>query len=147
MTTPRGWLLDTVILSELRKGRRTAPPVRLWAERLPRVACFISRVNIAEIRYGIETVADPAFRAELEAWLQDGVLAWFGPRILDVDEAVLLRWRHLAADARKINHTYPQLDVLIAATALVHGLGVATRNVQDFVRTGVPVLNPWDEPA
>ena len=147
MTTPRGWLLDTVILSELRKGPRTAPPVRLWAERVPRVACFISRVNIAEIRYGIETVADPAFRAELEAWLQDGVMAWFGPRILEVDEAVLLRWRHLAADARKTNRTYPQLDVLIAATALVHGLGVATRNVQDFVRTGVQVLNPWDEPV
>ena len=133
-------------ISELRKGRRTAPPVRAWAERIPRSACFISRVNIAEIRYGIETVTDPGFRSELEAWLQDGVLVWFGPRVLEVDEAVLLKWRYLAAEARKDNHTYPQLDVLIAATALVHNLGVATRNVQDFSRTGVPVLNPWGEP-
>ena len=143
----RGWLVDTNVVSELRKGSRCAPGVRAWSERVQPAACYISRVTLAEIRFGIERVTDPAFRAELEAWVQDGVLPWFGARVLEVDEAVLVRWRHLAAEGRKANHTFPQLDVLLAATALVHQLGVATRNVEDFVRAGVRIVNPWDEPA
>jgi len=143
----RGWLVDTNVISELRKGPRCAPPVRAWSERVPPAACFISRISLAEIRYGIERVTDPGFRAELESWVQDGVLTWFGARVLDVDEAVLVRWRHLAGEARAAKCTYPQLDVLLAATALVHQLGVATRNVVDFARAGVRIVNPWDEPA
>ncbi len=143
----RGWLIDTNVVSELRKGARCSRHVRAWSERVPSYACFISRVSLAEIRYGIENVPDPGFRAELEVWMRDGVLAWFGARVLDVDEAVLIRWRHLAVEARQDGHTYAQLDVLIAATALVHQLGVATRNVKDFVRTGVRILNPWEEAA
>ncbi len=143
----RGWLIDTNVISELRKGPRCAPAVRAWSERVPPAACYISRVSLAEIRYGIERVTDPGFRAELEAWVQDGVLPWFGARVLDVDEAVLVRWRHLAAEARVAKYAYPQLDVLLAATALVHQLGVATRNVEDFARTGVRIVNPWDEPV
>jgi predicted nucleic acid-binding protein len=70
-------------------------------------------------------------------------LAWFGPRILDVDEAVLLTWRRLIHEGRKSHHTYSQPDALIAATAIVHDLAVVTRNVEDFVRAGVAVINPW----
>jgi predicted nucleic acid-binding protein len=142
----RGWLLDTNVISELRKGARCHQAIRYWADGVPQAACFISRVTLAEIRYGIERADDPGFRAELEAWMRDSVLAWFGPRVLDVDEAVLVRWRHLAAEARRNNYTYPQLDVLLAATALVHELGVATRNVADFVRAGVRIVNPWEVP-
>lgn len=140
----RGWLIDTNVISELRKSARCAQGVRAWSERVPPAACYISRVSLAEIRFGIERVDDPGFRAELEAWLRDGVLPWFGARVLEVDEAVLVRRRHLVAAGRRANHTYPQVDVLLAATALVHQLGVATRNVDDFVRTGVRVVNPWD---
>jgi hypothetical protein len=143
----RGWLVDINVISELRKGARCAPNVRAWSEHVPPAACFISRVSLAEIRFGIEQVSDPAFRAELEAWVQDGVLPWFGARVLDVDEAVLVRWRHLAAEGRKSNYTYAQPDVLLAATALVHQLGVATRNVEDFARAGVRIVNPWDAPG
>ena len=143
----RGWLIDTNVVSELRKGPRCHPGVRAWSERVPRAACFISRVILAEIRYGIECVDDPAFRAELDAWVQDGVLAWFGPRLLEVDEMVLVRWRHLVAEGRKRNHTFPPMDGLIAATALTHQLGVATGNAADFVKADVRILNPWDEPA
>ncbi len=71
--TPRGWLLDTTVISELRKGARCHPAVLAWAENVPPVACFLSRVTVAELRFGIERVADPGFRAELEAWLRDGV--------------------------------------------------------------------------
>ncbi len=143
----RGWLVDTNVISELRKGSRCSPAVRAWSERVPPVACYISRISLAEIRFGIDSVTDPGFRAELDAWVQDGVLPWFGARVLEVDEPVLLRWRHLVADGRKSNYTYAQPDVLLAATALVHQLGVATRNREDFVRSGVRIINPWDAAA
>lgn len=142
-TTPRGWLLDTNVISELRKGARSHPGVRAWAENVPPVACYLSRVTISELRFGIERVADPGFRAELESWLRDGVRPWFGERILEVDEPVLLAWRHLAWGGREVNYTYSQPDALIAATALVHDLGVATRNLADFERAGVRLLDPW----
>ena len=80
----RGWLLDTNVVSELRKGARCHPRVLAWAETISPAACFISRVTLAELRFGIERVTDPGFRAELEAWLRDGVRAWFGGRILEM---------------------------------------------------------------
>ncbi len=140
----RGWLLDTNVISELRKGQRCDRAVATWAAQVPPVACFLSRVTVAEIMFGIERVTDPAFRAELEAWLRDGVRAWFGPRILDVDEPVLLTWRRLVTAGQKARYTYSQPDALIAATALVHGLAVVTRNIDDFKQAGVPILNPWE---
>lgn len=143
---PRGWLLDTTVVSEIRKGRRANPNVRSWAETVPPIACFLSMVSVAEIRIGIERVADPGFRGELEAWLHDGLRVWFGDRILAVDEAVLLAWRRLIAEGQKARCTYSQPDALIAATALVHGLGVVTRNAADFERAGVTLCDPWADP-
>lgn len=142
---PRGWLLDTNVVSEIRKGGRANPAVRSWAETVPPIACFLSTVSVAEIRLGIERVADPGFRGELEAWLRDGVRVWFGDRILAVDEAVLLAWCRLITEGQKARYAYSQPDALIAATALVHGLGVATRNGADFERAGVRLCNPWAE--
>lgn len=139
----RGWLLDTNVVSELRRGRRCHPGVRAWAEAVSPATCFLSRVTLAEIRFGIERATDPAFRAELDAWLRDGVRAWFGERVLEVDENVLLAWRRLAWAGQKANYTYAQPDGLLAATALEHGLGVVTRNTADFARAGVALLDPW----
>lgn len=139
----RGWLLDTNVISELRKGARCDRAVAAWAARVPPVACFLSRVTVAEIVFGIEQVTDPTFRAELESWLRDGVRSWFGGRILDVDEVVLVAWRRLVTRGQKARYTYSQPDALIAATAKVHGLEVVTRNVEDFVQAGLPILNPW----
>jgi predicted nucleic acid-binding protein len=141
--TGRGWLLDTNVVSELRKGARCDPRVAAWAAAVPPVACYLSRITVAEIALGIERVTEPGFRAELDSWLRDGVRAWFGPRILEVDEPVLLTWRRLVLAGQRDRYTYSQPDALIAATALVHGLAVVTRNVQDFARAGVSVLDPW----
>ena len=119
---------------------------RRWVETVPPAACFLSVVSVAEIRLGIEGVADLVFRSELDAWLRDGVRVWFGERILAADEAVLLAWRRLVAEGQQAKYTYSQPDALIAATALVHGLGVATRNSDDLMRAGVALINPWDAP-
>lgn len=141
--TARAWLLDTNVISELRKGDRCDRNVEAWASGVPPVACYLSRVSVAEIELGIERVTDPTFRVELDAWLRDGVLAWFGPRILEADGRVLLAWRRLIHDGQKARYTYSQPDALIAATAIVHDLAVVTRNVDDFVRAGIAVINPW----
>ena len=143
--SPRGWLLDTNVISELRKGPRCNPAVMAWATRVPPAACFLSRITVAEIAFGIERVADPGFRAELEGWLRDGVRSWFGPRILEVDEAVLVAWRRLVSAGQQQRYTYSQPDALIAATAMIHRLVVVTRNVEDFSQAQVPILNPWKE--
>ena len=139
----RAWLLDTNVISELRKGPRCHQAVAAWAQHVPPTACYLSRVSLAEVELGIERTPDPTFRAELEIWLRDGVLAWFGPRILEADGPVLLSWRRLIHDGQKAHYTYSQPDALIAATALVHGLAVVTRNIDVFTRAGVPVINPW----
>jgi predicted nucleic acid-binding protein len=144
MRPARGWLIDTNVVSELRKGARAAPGVRAWAAAVPPVACYLSRVSVAEIRFGIARVADPGFRAELEAWVRDGLLPWFADRVLEVDERVLLRWRALVRDGQKEGYTYAQPDALLAATAIEHELGVVTRNTEDFARAGVRMLNPWE---
>lgn len=143
MRPARGWLIDTNVVSELRKGVRAAAGVRTWAAAVPPVACYLSRVSVAEIRFGIARVADPGFRAELEAWLRDGLLPWFAERVLEVDERVLQRWRSLVWEGQKAGYTYAQPDALLAATALVHELGVVTRNTGDFARAGLRLLNPW----
>jgi predicted nucleic acid-binding protein len=140
---PRGWLINTNVVSELRKGPRCAPADQAWATAVPRVARYLSRLSIAEIRFGIERAPDPAFRAELEAWVRDGLLPGFGDRILDVTESILLRWRWLVREGQRVNHTFSQPDALLAATALDRGLGVVTRNTADFDRAGVYRLNPW----
>ena len=110
-------------MSEVRKGRRAHLGVLSWAETVAPTACCLSVVSVAEIRFGISRVADPGFRGELEAWLHDGVRAWFGDRILRMDEEVLLIWRRLAWEGQRSGCTYGQPDALIAATALANGHG------------------------
>ena len=137
-----GWLLDTNVVSELRKTRPD-PRVKAWSDAQSPDRLFLSTVTIAEIRYGIERQADPAFRAELEAWLDGGLRPWFARRILPVDEDVILEWRRMVARGRKKSITFSQPDLFIAATAHVHALVVCTRNETDFREADIPVLNPW----
>lgn len=141
----KGWLLDTNVISELRKPDCNIR-VRDWSERQNPSSLFLSIVTIAEIRYGIERLpAAASLRMRLETWLADELRPWFADRLLAVDEEVFLTWRRLMEQGRTKNHTFSQPDLFISATALLHDLCVVTRNVADFVLAGVPVLNPWTD--
>jgi toxin FitB len=134
------FLLDTVVLSELRKPLRLRNPHLVdWIEAVSSRDLFIGVVTIGEIERGIERQQrlNLRFAASLTAWL-DVVLRTYEGRILPVDIAVARRWGRLS---QQIGNS--GLDFAIAATALEHGLTVVTRNVSDFERTGVSVLDPF----
>lgn len=140
-----GWLLDTNILSELRR-QRPKPKVLAFVAAQPLDRLYVSSATIAEIRFGIELVADPSRRAELNEWLKHKVRPMFEQRVLAISEDVMFRWRLTVEDGRKAGHTFSQPDLIIAATAFHHGLTVVTRDVSDYERARVPVLNPWVDP-
>ena len=137
-----GWLLDTNILSELRRVR-PEPRVVGFIAAQPLEHLFVSSVTFAEIRFGIELAPDPTRRAELNHWLTHLVRPMFEGRVLPVSEDVMFTWRLLVEEGRKAGHTFSQPDLIIAATALHHGLTVVTRDTGDHVRTRVPLFNPW----
>jgi predicted nucleic acid-binding protein len=138
-----GWLLDTNVLSELRRQRPEPKVVAFVAEK-PLDLLYVSAVTFAEIRFGIECVADAARRAELNDWLTHGLRPMFEQRILQVSEDVMLKWRLLVEEGRKKRHTFSQPDLIIAATALQHGLTVVTRDTSDSAKARVPLVNPWE---
>ena len=137
-----GWLLDTNVLSELRRPRPNAKVVAFVAAQ-PLDRLYVSVVTFAELRFGIELLADPSRRAELHDWLTLKVRPLFTQRTLTVSEDVMLKWRLLVEEGRKTRYTFSQPDLIIAATALLHGLTVVTRDTGDFEKARAPVINPW----
>jgi len=133
------YLLDTNVLSELRKGRRANPEVLGWAEARRRDAHYVSVLSLGEVRRGIEMLRGRprTQRAELEAWLER-LTRDYEDVILGVTVEVADRWGRLGAI-----RPLPVVDGLLAATALEHGLTLATRNVKDFRGLGVEVENPF----
>ena len=131
------FLIDTDVLSALRRRERHPAIVR-WVEGQRTTDLHISVMTVGEIERGItqQQRHNPAFARDLAVWL-DRVLAWYGDRILPVDAATARRWGQLSAAVGN-----DSADLLIAATALEHGLTVATRNVRHFEPTGVAVLDP-----
>ena len=136
------FLLDTNVVSELRKVKsgRADKGVVAWASTLDAGTLFLSAITIMELEIGILQVErrDASQAALLRAWMETQVVRSFADRILPVDLAVAQRCAGLhVPDPRS------ERDAMIAATALVHGMTVATRNVADFEMTGVRLLNPW----
>jgi toxin FitB len=140
-----GWLLDTNVVSELRKPR-PEPKVLNFIARRPLDSLFVSEVTLAEIRFGIERAPDPARRAELNDWLTHKLRPIFERRELPITEDVILKWRLLVEEGRKAGHTFTQPDLFIAATALRHGLTVVTRDADDYKLARASVFNPWTDP-
>jgi toxin FitB len=136
------WLLDTNVLSELRRPR-PEPKVTSFVAAQSLESLHISSVTLAEIRFGIELVVEARRRAELIDWLTHKVRPMFAQRILPVTEDIMFRWRLLVEEGRKSGHTFSQPDLIIAATALEHGLTVVSRDTGDYEKARVPVLNPW----
>jgi toxin FitB len=137
-----GWLLDTNVLSELRR-LKPEPKVVAFVESQPLERLYVSAVTLAEIRFGIELVADANRRAELNDWLALNVRPQFEQRVLQVTEDVMFKWRLLVEEGRKVGHTFSQPDLIIAATALHHGLTVVSRDTAGYAKTRVPLFNPW----
>jgi toxin FitB len=131
------WLLDTNILSELRRPQPAPRVVKFIAAR-PLESLYVSSVTLVEIRFGIE-----GWRSELSDWLAHEVRPMFQQRILQETEDVMFKWRPLVEEGRKAGHTFSQLKLIIAATALEHGLTLVSRDTRDHQRAHVPVINPW----
>jgi toxin FitB len=134
------YLLDTDIVSELRKPRRNEN-VTAWIESVAPADLFFSLITVVEIERGIERQRhnDPVFARDLATWL-DAILRLYGERVLPLTINIARRWGRLSAQIGNTN-----LDLGIAATALEHGLTVVTRNVGHYRRTGVEVVNPFEE--
>jgi toxin FitB len=134
------YILDTNVISELRKGKRAERSVRMWAQTLPAVNLYLSVVSVLELEIGILLVErrDRKQGAILRAWIDGHVLPSFSGRILAIDTVVTQRCASL-----HVPNPRSDRDALIAATALVHGMTVVTRNVSHFQATGVTVVNPW----
>ncbi|KPF95278.1 twitching motility protein PilT [Rhodopseudomonas sp. AAP120] len=137
-----GWLLDTNVLSELRRPKPERKVVAFVSAQ-PLDLLYVSVVTLAELRFGIEQIGDASRRADLNNWLTHRVRPMFDQRVLEVSEDVMLKWRLLAEQGRKARHTFSQPDLLIAATALHHGLTVVTRDTSEFKRAGAAVIDPW----
>jgi toxin FitB len=134
------YLIDTNIISEVRKGRRCHPQVAAWFRAVRDDELFLSVLTAGEIRQGIERLRprNPRRAADLEKWL-DELLGSFGERVLAVDERVAQNWGRLNA-----RDTLPVIDSLLAATADTRGLVLVTRNLKDIERSGVRCMNPFE---
>ena len=138
------WLLDTNILSELRR-LKPEPKVLAFIAAQPLNQLYISAVTFAELRFGIQLLSEGCVRRdELNNWLAYKIRPMFGERVLQVTEDIIFRWRIIVEEGRKVGHTYSQPDLMIAATALHHRLTVVTRDSRDFVKAGVLIANPWE---
>lgn len=134
-----GYLIDTNIISELRRPQRALPVVH-WFGSVEAESLFISVLTLGELRRGVELLRfkDPVAANALDQWLT-GVRTEFADRVLSIDSAVAEQWGRLS-----MGQPLPSIDGLLAATALVHQLTVVTRNTVDFERSGVACLNPFE---
>jgi toxin FitB len=133
-------LIDTNIISEVRKGVKCDPHVAAWYESITDADIYLSVLVVGEIRKGIERARpnNPAQARALEKWLTK-VVSSFAERILPIDQAVADEWGRMSA-----KRSLSTIDALLAATAKANGMTLATRNISDVVNLGVHVLNPFE---
>jgi toxin FitB len=136
----KGYLLDTNVVSELRKGKRANPKVLAWFQTIPDEELFLSVLVLGEIRTGIERIrpSDPTQARALERWL-NGLESTYADRLLSITADIADKWGRLSAF-----NPPSVIDCLLAATAQENDLSLVTRNIQDVSRTGVRILNPFE---
>jgi len=135
------YLLDTCALSELRK--EIPVNVKNWFNDKNQQLFYISVINIAEIRYGIERLPDSKKKNDLENWFYSEVRARFADNILTIDEPVAETWASLNATSQKKGITVGTQDLYIAACAKANGFILVTINTKDFQHLDIPLINPW----
>lgn len=135
------YLIDTNVLSELRRKTPNASVVKWFSDRPPS-SLYLSVLTLGELRKGIESLGASKRRTALLDWLEAELPAFFTGRILAIDAQAADRWGRMVAAASR---PLPAVDSLLAATAAHHHLIMVTRNLKDFAGLGVDVINPWNE--
>jgi predicted nucleic acid-binding protein len=138
----RGWLLDTNVVSELRKPKPDSRVIDFVTAQAGE-NLFITDITLAEILYGIEQLRDAARRTDLSLWLERNLRPLFAGRTLSITEDVIVRWKAMVVEGQKRGHTFGQPDLFIAAIAALQDLVVVSRDVREFIEAGVPVFDPW----
>jgi predicted nucleic acid-binding protein len=138
----RGWLLDTNVVSEL---RRPKPDVAVteFVTTQPGEMLFTTEVTFGEIRFGIEQIKDAGRRADIHVWLDRTLRPLFANPVLAITEDVIVRWKAMVVEEQSRGHTFGQPDLFIAAIAALEDLAVVTRDINEFVAAGVPAFDPW----
>lgn len=137
-----GWLLDTNVVSELRKPK----PSKLvldWIRATGSSKLFLSSITFAEIRFGIEMQHDPDLRSRLSIWLDTVVRPMFEGRVVEVNEDVPLEWQLMGEALARQKRTVQEPDLLLSAITRHYRLNMVSRDIKHIKATGIPVLNPW----
>ena len=137
------FLLDTAVVSEL---VRKSPSARVlkWIDGQDETSLHLSVLTIGELEKGVARLPASARRTRLISWVRRDLVERFGGRLLAIDARTATRWGAISGESERRGRPLPVIDSLIAATALVHGFTVVTRNVEDFERCGAPCFNPWN---
>lgn len=138
------FLLDTSVVSELVKPSPHGPVLK-WIGDQDEASLHLSVVTIGELEKGIARLPASTRRTRLQSWVRRDLVERFGGRLLPIDIRTAARWGAITGESEKRGKPLPVIDSLIAATAIVHGLTVVTRNVEDFERCGAACINPWDQ--
>jgi predicted nucleic acid-binding protein len=136
------FLLDTAVVSELVR-KNPSGAVLKWIDGQDEASFYLSVLTIGELEKGVARLPASVRRSRLQSWVRRDLVERFGGRLLPIDTRTAARWGAIAGESEKRGRPLPVIDCLIAATALVHGLAVVTRNVGDFERCGANCVNPW----
>ena len=136
------YLLDTCVLSEFTR-RRPDQHLVAWMDAIDEESLFISVITVGELQRGIERLPDSHRKTELLSWMNIGLIPRFAGRMIVLDAPTMSLWGSMTARLEATGHPLAVMDSLIAASALYQHLIVATRNVADFLPTGVQIINPW----
>lgn len=138
------YLLDTCVISEYTR-RQPEKKVLSWVDATSEEHLFLCAITIGELQRGIERLGESKRRTELMTWLNGSLVPRFAHRILPLDAETMFLWGSMLARLESSGHPTPVMDSLIAAAAMQNNLILVTRNSEDFIHTGVQLLNPWQE--